>query len=398
MSVKCNIISFGKLNKYYLIIIVGSLSMLSITIIGDQSIFYTEESSHPVEYFLAYPLGLCLSFFLLLFFNIYNKRKGEKNTQLVRDLSLKGSFSIKRTSRKEQFLWILLISIMDFLGSIIYVLNFVSKRKYLNFWSVNIITFSLFSYLILKIKVYKHHYVCIAIVVIFGILFDVILDNFNQGNIISNLVNYLSEAVFSLTYVICKYIMLKKFVKSYEILSFEGLIELILGIITLIITNKIGYQKNFSDFIDKLDSKEIILYVLTIIISFIYSLSIMTIIDTISPIHVILTDILLELIKYFIDLNENDLLTSILTIIFILICLFAIFVFIEVIELNFLGLSHMTKRNIDLRSRLDTLSTDIKESDEIVTYKGYDINFNNNNDNDENENELVNLGEKHLNE
>ena len=68
MSAKCNIISFGKLNKYYLIIIVGTLSMLGLTFIEDESIFYTEESPHPVEYFLTYPLGLCLSFFFNVIF------------------------------------------------------------------------------------------------------------------------------------------------------------------------------------------------------------------------------------------------------------------------------------------------------------------------------------------
>ena len=371
--------------------------MLGLTFIEDESIFYTEESSHPVEYFLTYPLGLCLSFFLMIFLSIYNKgKKSDNATTIVSTLTIKSISSIKRTSRKEQFLWILLISIMDFLGSIIYILNFVYKRKYLNFWSINIIAFSLFSYLILKIKLFKHHYVCIAIVVVFGTLFDVILNNFSQGSILSNLMNYLTEALFCLTYVICKYIMLKKFVKSYEILSFEGLIELILGIITLIITNAVGYKNNFNDFIDKLDAKEIIFYILSILLQFIYSLAIMAIVDTISPFHVILTDILLELIKYFIDLDQKDIATAILTIIFILVCLFAVLVFIEIIELNFLGLSRMTKRNIELRSRLDTLSTTLKDCDGIVALKGYDINFNN--DNDGNENELANIGEKPSND
>ena len=398
MSQKCNIISFGKLDKYYLLIIFAALILLCDTYVEPHSKFFEEESPHKVECFLTYPLGLCLSFFLLLFFNIYNKRKKTRPSQLINNIKVNSNFALKRTSKIEQFLWMLLISFFDFFGTIIYFLNFVVGREYFNFWSVNIITFSLFSHLILKVKLYKHHYICIIIVFIFGILFDVILNNFSQGDIFSNLMNYLTETLFSLSYVICKYIMLNKFIKSYALLFYEGLIELTFGIITLIILNKYNMD-NFNDFLNDLDTKEIIIYISLTLLKFLYNFAIISIINLFSPFHVILTDILSELIKYFIDLSEKDVITSILTIIFILICLFAILVFTEIIELNFLGLSYMIKKNIELRAQLDTLSMDIKDLNKNIIYKGYYIDFNknnniNNNDEHENENELVYLEEK----
>ena len=56
-----------------------------------------------------------------------------------------------------------------------------------------------------------------------------------------------------------------------------------------------------------------------------------------------------------------------------------ILVYIEVILLNFCGLSDMTKKNIELRAQLDKLMSendeedDEDEDDKRVTLKGYEI-------------------------
>ena len=94
----------------------------------------------------------------------------------------------------------------------------------------------MFSFLILKIKLYKHHYLSIITVLILGILFDLILGKFNKKNIVNDVVSFVTEILF-------------KFIKSYEILFYEGIIESILGILTLIITTDIGYIDNFNYFI-----------------------------------------------------------------------------------------------------------------------------------------------------
>ena len=187
--------------------------------------------------------------------------------------------------------------------------------------------------------------------------------------------------------------MLKKYIKSYEILPFEGLIELILGIITLIITTNIGYLDNFNDFIYNLNIKEIFLLILLIVCNFAFYLIEAIIIDIFSPFHVFLIRILLQIIYNFINLKENDLITFIITIIFTLICLFTILVFIEIIELNFLNLSYMTKKNIELRAQLDT---NIANGEKNRTTSGeYDVNFNDNKSSYENE--LICLDNRVLN-
>ena len=99
------------------------------------------------------------------------------------------------------------------------------------------------------------------------------------------------------------------------------------------------------------------------------------------------------------DLKENDLTIFIVTIIFALICLFAILVFIEFIELNFLGISYMTKKNIELRAQLDTNEVNgEKNNKDRTTVHGeeYDINFNDNKPSTENE--LIFMDDKHSND
>ena len=54
-----------------------------------------------------------------------------------------------------------------------------------------------------------------------------------------------------------------------------------------------------------------------------------------------------------------------------------ILIFVEIIQLNFCGLSYMTKKNIEIRSRLDSV-IEIKEEDNEtkIDYKDYSIDLN----------------------
>ena len=63
---------------------------------------------------------------------------------------------------------------------------------------------------------------------------------------------------------------------------------------------------------------------------------------------------------------SEDIHASIMYIFFVIIGIFMILVFIEIIQLNFCGLSYMTKKNIEERARLDSMvndDIDINEED-----------------------------------
>ena len=70
---------------------------------------------------------------------------------------------------------------------------------------------------------------------------------------------------------------------------------------------------------------------------------------------------------------------------FLIISVFMVLVFIEIIHLNFCGLSYMTKKNIEERARLDSMLNDDNDDDEKNDYI-----IKNNDD------ETINLGEYSL--
>ena len=375
MSERCGLISFGTINKYYFLIPAGAISYIFLVLIEKESKFFSEGKKHPIIYILIYSLGLTLSFIFLIIYKIFNSRKRSKVNIAIIEPKLIISNQKQIVSNKEKMLWILLVSVIDYITMVFYTIFYVDSKEYLNYWLYNIVSLSLFSLLILKTKLHKHHYLSIITVVVFGVILDIIFNKYSKIDLVSNLISFMTETLFSLDNILYKFFMLKKFIKSYEILFYQGIIELLLVIITLIITTNIGYLDNFYDFINTVDKKEVLIYILLIINEFAYNSIAIIIIDMLSPFHIFLLIVFSELINYFFYLNEEgNILISIISIVFILICIFMCLVFIEIIQLNFLGLSYMTQKNIELRAKHDFLNINKKTNSDLeIDYKGYNI-------------------------
>ena len=387
---KCKIISFGNLNLYLLLIPLGALFNILKEKIQSKSTKFADkviEDQHPIIITINYALGLCLSFIFFIIYKIYNKGNKTKNNFLLNKIMNK-STATKIISTKEKFLWILLGSVIDFTAHVIYSYNWLDNEEYyLTYWPTNIIFLSLFSYLLLKMKLYKHHYLSVGIIIIMGIVDNAVADNFDKDKIKQNykeyIIYFLAESTFYSLYVFYKFIMIKKFIKSYEILFFQGLIELILGIISLVITTK--YFKsfdNFFSFIENLDKLEIFILLSLILFNFLTYLTIFIIIDIFTPFHILLLKILSYMVTLFIIdgfyFNEK-IHALIIYIIFEIIGIFMILVFIEIIQLNFCGLSTMTKKNIEERARLDSMLIDDNDDEENNKEDKEEVNKENNN-------------------
>ena len=252
----------------------------------------------------------------------------------------------------------------DFFANLVYSYNWIKEEDYLCYWPTNMLLMTLFSYLILKMKLFKHHYLSIIIITIFGIFHNFIAGHFNKKKFIENfkgyLIYFLAESIFNILYVLYKFFMIKKSIKSYGILSFQGLIELILGVIILAITT-MHYPKldDFNRYIANINRKEIAIFCSLIVINFLTFLTIFIIIDIFTPFHIFLLNILSEIITGFIiGTYSSETYKAILYCIFIIICIFMVLVFIEIIQLNFCGLSTMTKKNIEERAKHDTILLD----------------------------------------
>ena len=389
MSCKYKFINCGKTNHYIFSILIGAVFYAFVIVLENESTVFKDENEnnpHPIVYTLIYTFSLCLSFIFLIIYKIRTKSQSINNNSITIEQNLYTRkamktvcHQVKIVTKKEKFLWLLLVSVIDYLAFSFNSIFWITMDKYINNWSTNFLSISLFSYFILKTKLYKHHFVCIATIVIIGLLFNIRLGVFLSTNIEKYYGYYLSyiftDIFFNLTYVLSKKMMVKKFIKSYEILFFQGIIESILGIITLIIMTKYDYIDNYWKFIEKLDKKEIIIIILIILGRFLFHSMIMIIIDIFSPFYVFLVFVIGE-ITFFSVSMKNDPIIIISSIIFFSVSLFTILVFIELIELNCFGLSYMTKKNIELRAKLDSdLNKNIYEDDQGIAYKGYDFDF-----------------------
>ena len=394
---KCNIISFGHINLYILIILLGAVFNTAKYLITAKSKKLGEddpkkpESQHPVIITINYAMGLCLSFIFLIIYKLCNKRHKATNIFLL-DNVMNKSYINKEVTKNEKFLWILLGSIIDFIAKIIDSYNWIKGGNCLIYWPSNILLMSLFSYLLLKMKLYKHHFLSIIIITIVGIIHNIISGNFEIQTLKENYKGYIiyffTEGTFNILYVLYKFFMIKKSIKSYRILFFQGLIELILGIITLTITTKYFPElDSFFIFIEDIDGKEIFRFVSLIFINFITFLTIFIILDIFTAFHIFLLNIISEIIIFLCDgiFNSEFHIMMIAYIFFLIISAFMVLVFIEIIHLNFCGLSYMTKKNIEERARLDSMLNDDNDDDEKNDYI-----IKNNDD------ETINLGEYSL--
>ena len=385
MGCKCKIIILGKTNKYLLLILVGSILLIALAYVEYESKFFAEKKTHPIIYSMTYSLGLTLSFIFLIIYKIRNKWKNKNYNPL---LNIKNEYRysnaishIEINSNKKKFLWILLISGINYFAYIFFSIYWINLDNYFNTWGITLVFMSFVSYFILQKKLYKHHYLSIISVVICGFIYNLFMGRFNKEQIGNNYVSYLIQlmvnCLISLGNVFYKFLMEKIYINPFKILFIQGLIELILGIITLIITTSIDVIDNFIDFIDEVEPKDIIVLFSLILIQFLIYLIQIIIINIFSPFHILLIYIIKDFIAFFIYYNiQNPGISLYITIgIGICICIFMLLVFTEIIELNFLGLSKMTKRNIELRAQIDSVNEIINDdiTEKGVNYNGYII-------------------------
>ena len=253
---------------------------------------------------------------------------------------------------------ILYQEIFDFLQTILATI-FNMDNVY-SLWTFDIIFMSLFSYLLLKTKFYRHQYVSMAIIMILGLLLNVIEyykllnddDKFNFSRIMMSL---LSEIFLSLIIVIAKYNMEKTYCSPYEICAWNGSIGLILYIIVLLIINKLEltidgsqYPDNFFELFDNYDVYDFLLCISIIASSAIFNMSLLVTCNYFTPYHIIIIQIFRE---FYNSLDsDNNTILNILSFFILALITFMFLVFIEIIELNIFNISYNTKRNIQSRS------------------------------------------------
>ena len=244
--------------------------------------------------------------------------------------------------------FIVLIGLIFFVNYFIFVYIFALKT---NTWIMYILFTSIFYYLFFKSKLYRHHYLSIVIILIIGLVIDFVEGNIQKDfteNFKLILLSFLRVILLSLNYVLIKYTMEKKYASPYEIGFFNGLINLILFIIGAVIDNFFIKKFEYKEYFDNFNGKELLVVLGLMITQFGIYISLFIIDKKDTPCHIFIVFVFGQLAYYY-KLTE----ISIVSIICLILILFFSLIFNEIIELNFLGLSQNTRKNIINRANIE---------------------------------------------
>jgi len=255
---------------------------------------------------------------------------------------------------------------------------------------VNIIFLYLFSLIIDKFHLYKHHYLSGGIIIFFGILLNVInLLNIKINQIPFLFLSIFIQMIYSLCIVLAKNGISYKFCSPFEITFYEGIFSLALNIIFLIISTNIPLSKdfkfskilnvseyngnkyldNFYSYFPKMHLTEILSFIVIMIGRLSFSLCTHLTLRYFDIFHVMFILILGE-----IELNweGKQIYEIVISAVIFVIVLFMLLIFCEILELNFCGLDDNIKKNREKLKKFIASDEDTKESKEINI--GIDLN------------------------
>ena len=359
------LISLGVIDKNFISIFIGCifcfLSRLSFTYEG------TTLFNHEI---ICNIVAEGSKFFALAPFLIIRKREKETDVKdnTDNDNKINNTYSTSNINKKRvEYLYtdfklimkkrklslIIFSSILFFIQSILMIYTMPIKT---NTWILDILLCLLFYYLIFKIRLYKHHFISIILIIIIGFIPDIIFGNLQNdlsNNIFLFFIRLIREIIYSLYDVINKYIMEKKTCSVYELALINGIMEIILlGLFSLF--NLYIYQiDNFDEYFDSFTNMEILIIFATIITQLgLYLCNLFTI-KNLTPCHFFIVYVVGRF-AYYIDFSKE----SIIVLIFYLLILFLSLIFNEIIEIKFCGLEKNTKKNIRYRSEIEDLLTE----------------------------------------
>ena len=359
-------ISLGTIDIKFLIPVVGSI----ISLIYRISIQYSPKlliiNQNPFLKSLYIALGMIFGFIPYIIIK-HRSKAGNKiyNEQIIKSelyKKLTDNKDVIKKTKYKKYRFIFYTAFLDF--SYIMIITFFTQYFAYNLWIFDIIFMSLFSFLILKTKYYKHQFISMIIIVILGFGFNIIAYfksiNAEVGlTFINILMKFIAEICFCLSIVIMKYNLEKNYCNPYELCFWEGIFEFILYSICLAIfcifglsANKFKHPDNLIKFFNQYDYNDFIVCLAIIITYFLYNNSIILTCDYLTPIHLLIISVINEVYIHF--LQKSNLALNIFSFFILLLIFIMLLVFIEVIEINICKLSYNTKRNIESRSKTDT--------------------------------------------
>ena len=267
-----------------------------------------------------------------------------------------------------------ILGFSDFFHAILLYLGndiFNNKFKFF-FMSSNILFLTILQKYILKDKIYRHQVA--SFIIFFGLdiiyLIIIFIDDLLKFNGFILIFIFVSNLFLSFEITYEKKILKNQYVSFYRLCVFIGIVSLIFNLIASIITTIVEfcldnddkykvYLFNYKYYLEDVDDHvlvEIILIFVFVILNGVYNILQVLTIKYLSPNHVLITYVMLAIYySILIKFQEIEIttLTFIFSIVFHIICFFALFIFLEIIQLNFCGINKDYMLKNGLRSDVD---------------------------------------------
>ena len=354
---KCPII-FGKLNKKFLLPLILAISQIIYVIINN---YYLEKHNEMILHmFLLSIAEISIKLFPLILkinIDVETEEKPAKQKKCLHYfilciifigdwflISLIRAFEIAYLNAKESFISSNFFPLNDFI--------------IMTFEMIFLVVISIYLF---KYKYFKHHFISIIIITIFGIIVEILLNDYENMNgyfVLSKFMRIIEVGLNALYYCYQKYMMEKLYYPYWNIAFIPGMIMIFVTFGFLFIAlidsdkenSKIGFISSFYLFYTESDAGTIIA---KIFVDFILHLIMcplnILIIYYFTPNFILIIFMLTRITQNLID-NSTD---KLYCIIFYFFQFFALMIHLEILELNFCDLNKFTKRNIDFRGIKD---------------------------------------------
>ena len=356
------LISIGQFDRNIIYPILGGIFSFIIKLLLSYDLTILTE--HSLILSINSSLGMSLAFIFVLLY-----KKKSKTDEISKPKNKGHNIELEYINQYEEirynkFKYILLSSIIDFIITVLICTYCIGLG--INMWTLEILFIYLFSYIIFRIKIYRHHYISGLIILIFGIILNLIDRRYNLTYESLNpfLIKLFCEYLLSFALVINKFTMEKKFCSSYELCFYQGFITLIFYTIFLILDQflKIIGDDLMEYYIDfkKSIAKETFMFLLVMFLLFFKNLFIFATIEKITPFHYLIILVIGELSSSIKNIRKKNIIENIFITICFYIIFFMILVFNEIIELKCFGLNKNTKKGISKRADMDNINKELR--------------------------------------
>lgn len=342
-----NLISIGKIDKYFIYPIIGGIIPNFIALI------YKNEPDFSSYFFILCILSgfsMCFSFIPYLISKKYSK------------IIVKSYDNInKKQLRIKKIGFVLISTLIDVTESIIRSLS-LTEQKF-DYWIIDIILIHVFSYYILKTRLYKHHYLSIIIVLIINCILYIFQLKYEDWTLKKMIIDLLFEVLLMLTFVINKYNMDYQYCSPYELCFYIGSLSTLIYSILFIFFSLYDeiYMNQLFIFFNKFDLRFFFIVCGFLILTFFGNICFFLTNKYLNPFYILIILLIRKIVANFFNQKDMKFLVKFFA---LFIVFLSILIFNEIIILNFCGLEKNIKRNLEERANIEILKN-MNNDDEI---------------------------------